>query len=301
MTLQSVNLSDESISMPYAVLSQVASPPLTTVFHYTDRDGLVNILASERLWATNLWYLNDSEEMRWGFRRIDQALDAFVTTGVPGAQRVDRVRKVLPSIPVVPVYVASFSEDGDALSQWRAYAARGGYSLGLSPPALFAIATAFPGTTVRKVYYETVEHDHYAGALVTELKTVVSAIDEADWSDANVFRIASRYMIAATLLSTQLKHPSFREEHEWRLIVSPPVGAPIRYRNTRSAIAPYVELPLDPHGAVLYDVDLVVGPTAHESLAKHSAQGLIDSKAKKPAIRSWDVRSRNSSIPNRDW
>jgi hypothetical protein len=45
-------------------MSSVPGPPLPSgfLYHYTDVHGSKGIIDSQALWATNIYYLNDSQE-----------------------------------------------------------------------------------------------------------------------------------------------------------------------------------------------------------------------------------------------
>lgn len=39
-------------------------PDNEILYHYTDQNGLCGIIVSKKVWATNIYYLNDSEEFK---------------------------------------------------------------------------------------------------------------------------------------------------------------------------------------------------------------------------------------------
>ncbi|MGK0250111.1 MAG: hypothetical protein ACI910_002879 [Oleispira sp.] len=96
------------------------------LYHYTNFQGLLGILSGKSIWASHFEYLNDSSEYRQaiGFAKTyfgniymeDDYLAAFGWT----------VRDALENMKKHDVYVASFSEKKDLLSQWRGYCPQGG-------------------------------------------------------------------------------------------------------------------------------------------------------------------------------
>lgn len=108
-----------------------------TLYHYTTTEGLLGILESEELWATNILFLNDTSEL------VD-AIKLFTAELENNPLKLDKETGwlhtlILPNLEAAPVdhFAVSFCEDGDLLSQWRAYSAQGsGYSLGFKPTAL---------------------------------------------------------------------------------------------------------------------------------------------------------------------
>ena len=72
-----------------------------------------------------------------------------------------------------------------------------------------------------------------------------------------------------------LKHPSFREEKEWR-IVSPVIaneaGAPILFREGHAMLVPYIEFNLSVDGRPPVLDHLYLGPTANINISMHSME-----------------------------
>lgn len=88
------------------------------VFHYTDRIGFAGILNSGEFWATDISYLNDSQELEHGRSLKAQFLAAAVESRRTRARRrIAQVQEILKELNHVPIYICCFSEDGDRLSQ----------------------------------------------------------------------------------------------------------------------------------------------------------------------------------------
>ena len=132
------------------------------LYHYTDQRGLIGILGDKKIWATNIRYLNDTQEGRIIFSLLFDELSSrsnagplFEALGInkdedsPHDEVVDeailsRGLAVSTWVTSQSVFVTSFSARGDSLSQWRAYSGRsGGYSLGFEKDYLVAVGTNF--------------------------------------------------------------------------------------------------------------------------------------------------------------
>ena|SRR5882672_11981800 len=105
-----------------------------TIYHCTDDRGLAGILATGKLWLTDIFNLNDPSELRHGFGK---AIEAWQGKGCAEAERVATVLRRVSSDPdfreLGHHFTCSFSSDGDELGQWRAYADNGqGYALGFN-------------------------------------------------------------------------------------------------------------------------------------------------------------------------
>ena len=113
-------------------------------YHYTDATGLIGILTSHRLWATDTRFLNDPSEGRFLPEKL-LALMAGKVGGLSARERdvIDAIRRNLASPrDTSSTFSVSFCADGDLLSQWRGYGSFGtGYAIGLDlhdgpPPQL---------------------------------------------------------------------------------------------------------------------------------------------------------------------
>lgn len=122
--------------------------PPETLYHYSAPAGLAGIVQSKGIWATDFRFTNDSEELTTGEKTILQGVGDAATSAPNDDARVllNRLRRSLEekaptSEESLRFFVASFTENGNQLSQWRAYGADGaGYSLGFRRSALKEIA-----------------------------------------------------------------------------------------------------------------------------------------------------------------
>ena len=97
--------------------------PPSVLYHYTTQEGLLGIVSSKEIWATHTQYLNDTREFHHALEILQQE-----TTDQPVLR--DEWYQIISGANVC---VCSFSEDGDSLSQWRAYGGRAsGFAIGFS-------------------------------------------------------------------------------------------------------------------------------------------------------------------------
>lgn len=111
-------------------------PPV--LWHYTSLSGFMGIVNSRTIYATDLRYLNDKEELLHA-RTLMKEIWKELTQGtkdVPFRGLLDTLLEVLfggdGTSSSLHVFVASFSTARDQLSQWRAYSGQAsGVCLGL--------------------------------------------------------------------------------------------------------------------------------------------------------------------------
>ena len=147
------------------------------------------------------------------------------------------------------VYVTCFCENGDLLSQWRAYAGRddaGGYALGLgTDPPMQGWPQNSPTShevALRRVLYDPVEQEAACHDLIDAL---VPILDE-DPEDAERQRSFARNLVNGVVeFASWCKDPAFEEEQEWRIVYvrnNDSSKLEIRHRLARGLLVPYVEL-----------------------------------------------------------
>jgi len=133
------------------------------LYHYTTGGGLIGIFESNKIWASNVLYMNDRSEIFLGLElaltilgaKKEQASQPETREFLSGMEAI-----LSPTKWLFDFYVACFCAKDDLLSQWRGYAGMGnGYSLAVFPEELEhgsgnGIA---PNIGLRKVIYDEQE------------------------------------------------------------------------------------------------------------------------------------------------
>jgi hypothetical protein len=235
-------------------MSEQAASTVTRLFHYTDAAGLLGILRTSRIWASDFRFLNDSLEAVYARELFTNVLHQLENPALEPShpahngwqgfgQVFDEYRSLLVQelgSPKIPVYVACFCESGDLLGQWRAYGSDHGYAIELDMALLReSVADAlrrYSSATVAKVRYGS-------QAARNVLQTVVDGVN----SDTNLGHPGAHAHLMAVRLTrmlAEIKHPGFSEENEWRFVIASEGEDPdsVQFRATRMAIVPYVEV-----------------------------------------------------------
>lgn len=282
------------------------------LFHYTNATGLAGILKDKQIWATHCRHLNDYAELSIGESTIDLAaadiIDAKSTTE---GQRsiIERFRKSHQSASttrIADVFVASFSKNGNDLSQWRAYGSDGGgYSVGISrfhlPSGGITRTDANMALWLCKCQYDVDAFREEARDLLRRLAQGCERYINAYARDAaRLQNILEKFLVVmlrhAGTLVPRLKHPAFEKEQEWRLIAVPMPGhedAVTQYRPSPFGVVPYLPVDLCEAGEPLAVAEVFVGPTLDPIAGVEAARGLL----RKAGYSDGLVRS--SGIPYR--
>jgi Protein of unknown function (DUF2971) len=252
--------------------------PEKNLHHYTNAKGLLGILDSGKIWASSAYHLNDSGEFRYALGLITDRLSERLS-GEHGLNN-ERYGALLDQFKLLPdsvqPYVASFSEEGDLLSQWLAYPrAQNGFAVGFAP-AQFDFAKR-EGFRLVPCVYDRNEQNELVEAIIKVLLDVVADSDAA-LDQVTKDALASKALIAAAAL----KHPGFEREVEWRLVKTLAVGFGVSkgvlFREGRSGVVPYLCAPLVTEGEQMKPKVICIGPNDDVSAAKVAVATLLDAR-----------------------
>jgi hypothetical protein len=143
--------------------------PPEFVYHYTNAPGLLGIITSSALWASDVEFLNDAEELTYARTDVldrlrivaDETASAIDKSNGAEQMRVEMIRNVVAELEKTAetsrsaayhAYVTCFCESDDLLSQWRGYGGSGGYAIGFRT-ASFPTDVSDVGPHFTKVSY----------------------------------------------------------------------------------------------------------------------------------------------------
>jgi hypothetical protein len=109
------------------VNGHVSKPIPETLWHYTSFSGFHGIVTSKAIWATEYRFLNDREEFLHAKVLADRLVDEepeFIGNRFPARDTLRKSAGIAFNTghmhgERLRVMVASFTEEGDQLSQWR--------------------------------------------------------------------------------------------------------------------------------------------------------------------------------------
>jgi len=230
------------------------------LYHYTTTQGLIGILDSDCLWATEVRFLNDVSEASYGREVVLEALRA----AIKAEQDKGRLRNLRTALSYftprlgwdMSSIVVCFSEQPDQLSQWRAYGRGGGFAIGFDRSALeqertFADAPAF--------YLVPVMYERSA-----QLRAAAGSIRQyLDHPKMAKLESGEGVAVALFLQVAVFKNVAFEEEREWRAVTHVGVNpCPLKFRPSPWGPTPYGTFPLrTAHDATSPVREVRVGPS----------------------------------------
>lgn len=276
-------------------MNAAPSKPPDLLYHYTDAAGLIGIVTTGELWATDVLYLNDASEFVYIFQLIGEQLEQVMKNDHPYfsgevAGMIDFASKSALDLlrDDMSVFIACFCEKKDLLSQWRGYArGTGGFAVGFKRIETERLA---PEGLSSRLEFEPVNYD--ASAQRVEIREqLLDAMERNRPSGKGAEALFDAYRsflggYFGTIGSKAhlYKHPGFAEEKEWRITVrlrrADLVGTGVpRFRDGSLGPVPFV--PVGVHSTTspprLPIREIVVGPTQNPSLAERSVRLLLGS------------------------
>jgi Protein of unknown function (DUF2971) len=250
--------------------------PRGRIFHYTSQAGLIGIVTNKCMWATSIHHLNDATEFDYA-RALMRDIITEKSLTEPNPKLVKLLVTDLDGMARVNIFVACFSEKSDLLSQWRAYCPNAnGYSVGFSYSQLQKQMKA-QGFFLVQCLYDPSEQKTLLRELVDEAFSAASGATSRQLDE-----IANDCIRKFLAVGPALKHPSFTEEAEWRLVSEWPksiADSQIRVREGKSMLIPYFQFNLANEKGNLPEPQIVIGPTPHLELATLSTHFLMSSFA----------------------
>ncbi|MBI5094752.1 MAG: DUF2971 domain-containing protein [Candidatus Hydrogenedentes bacterium] len=207
------------------------------LYHYTNAAGLIGILTRRCIWATNLSYVNDPQELTHGHHYCVEVLKSLSTSPAfvmpyvfeTAIQQLDTGRKAIQD-----QMAACLSTESDLLSQWRAYSDSGkGFSIGFDAERILQILVhrrlksgmdTIPIFTPLRLIYE----DDKKFSLLTRIAECVNRHRETLQAGRptaapaiEVETVLGHYLaLGYWFASMSFKKNGFQEEAEVRLVVS---------------------------------------------------------------------------------
>ena len=257
------------------------------LWHYTTGEALIDIVRSGTLFATQVSCLNDSTEINYS---EDLLVEAFrqVREQQPHDESTSKLLEILASRPASLVsitapswwFVTCFTDNGDDLSQWRAYAGgENGYAIGFHVGGLLR-----PQSAVIRVNYDYLLHADVAESVAIETLSRFKAAADADRTlSAETWLEAHGRNWSATIgdLAPLVKHPGFAGERECRIVhkLTDQDLNDIVVRQKRSLMARHLPLTFPQTAAGLVSMlpiaNVRVGPSRHADVSRVSVGALL--------------------------
>lgn len=301
---------------PYRATVLDSREPDTLLYHYTTTDGLLAIVRSKTIWATDLGYLNDSMELEHGLRQfLEMAQDLLSPVSVPSSATLSRLAGFEASTDLEELFrsrilvglrqqnvlgVTCFCENGDLLSQWRGYGISG-YSVGFEPGTLRECVAEAALPLAPVVYGDAGVADSSASEVILdflELYLPSLADLQNDPDDFEPTPEQVRAAVAFLFLASQVKDEAFAGEREWRIAdIAEVTDSLVGFRVGNLGVTPYINLHIrEQESELLLPIrEVVLSPGPEQEVRVQAVKSLLLNHGYSLS----DVAVRPSKIPYR--
>ena len=260
------------------------------LWHYTNLNGMMGILGTQTLRASDISLLNDGEEYRLGINFIKSYLSSkFLHDYFPKQEDDEKCKKYVAEIIwqldrflyprdfAYGKYVVSLSGAADQLSQWRGYG-NNGYAIGFKYNELKRDVENVPELNNRamgdafelsKVYYVESSSDLKNVKKFNELFDNIACMMREE-KDADIFTHNQYLYHYLPLYSPYIKHKGFEEEDEYRILVGSN-RPPAAYSPTKFGPRAYVDVKFSRES--IYKV--VIAPGDNKDVRLFAAQRFL--------------------------
>ena len=284
-----------AINMIQEITSKLYSDiPKERLYHYTTFSGLLGIVRSSTLWASDIRYMNDSAELK---HTLDLIRIEITKRVVAGHTKPDLLNQFLDWVTHRitnghMLFASSFRANGNLLSQWRGYSRIGkGVSLGFNPGFILECAKK-QSFQIGKCIYNRKSQRRLIAQVIDSVEALADGTDEdpgihSKESRARAYQCIFQKIESDLLrIAAILKHPSFKEEEEWR-IVSPVITdylkEPVLFREGTSMLVPYIEFNLATRSnPTIFLEHLFLGPTPNITISMNSLAMLLAKQGIRP-------------------
>lgn len=243
-----MNISTE-VLRKFAIFHPVALEKYQQMFakdgrfvHYCSAEAAFHIIKSKRMRLRNAVVMNDFMEIEHG-----SACLAHAWHSETGKRLIGLIDGLFPDVSkeiakLIDGWVPSFrsdtfitclSEHDDdedelgRLSMWRAYGGTSGVAVVLNPGVFLAQSDALPAFTAAGAYLSKADFERGLGRVTDNVAANLEFLKEEGRQELvdslfHAFRLA--------MLCT--KHPSFREEREWRIVYAPHINRSERIKES---------------------------------------------------------------------
>lgn len=247
---------------------------MSKVGHYTSQSGILGIIGTQLIRASNIKFLNDEQEFLHALELIKEIIPTSnIKSDSPEfdvyseyIKAIEKKLKSLDQYTTESIYTFSLSKELDLLSQWRGYCPQNnGYCLVMNVNKIFTdIKNQYKNSHLVECVYDKKEKDKALKKLLNDYWYKYRKNESAN----EKLTVINELSEEIALLASHFKHPSFSEEKEWRIVVILESAADkeIKFREGFSSLIPFIELKIDRDNISL----VKIGPTSSKSLASRA-------------------------------
>lgn len=279
------------------------------LFYYTSTDTMQYVLTGENIYATNISYMNDSEEYINGLEELHrlfqqtELIDKWKLTNNIHDDEFDEICSIFTEENLKACkqekeyYSISFCKRNDLLSQWAIYARESGVSIKMrfdEKNYKFYTNTIYDSQKAewvlipKKVYYFTYESMKNQNMEKEYEDTAYKILNQmyGNDNDDSCKDTFDRKRSQWRYISAFVKRYDFYQEEEYRLVFEPNVPAyppEIKYRTDKKVLKPYLDIKCE-KGWPIWEI--MIGPGFNQQVVFESVEHFLNHAQTKVGIHS---------------
>ena len=263
----------------------------TILWHYTDGAGLLGILQSGHINATQVSALNDSKETKYATDLYRKAIDKVLAERQSETDTVSFLRTVLEIVKDEPegsgqgaskFFVACFSAAKDDQPQWTSYArGHGQYAIGFHPNGLYRE----PNSSLGRVIYDKDKLNQAVSKIVeATIRFYKEGLNAERASNPGLW--AREFFTAwdewIYKIAPLAKDSKWQSESEYRIVHELKLAdfSKVRFSQKQTMLSRYIALDfpcwVKERVSRLPIASFMIGPKGHPSITAVSVRLLLD-------------------------
>lgn len=249
------------------------------IYHHTTTEGLIGIVSTGNIWATDIEFLNDHAEFKAGLEELKRTCAQCSDDAPPELQPAYQVIEELIKENLIRrrLYISSFTKSRDDLRQWMSYGRpNASYCIAFDREALaHGCGSASNGHSEQ--VYRLIDVDYSQAALKEHLRpdmlrSRIMKMSKDPSSDGAIFMPLFNDLMFGTC---SIKNSAFKDEKETRLIFSTrqvdQTSEATMFRSAGGMVIPYIPVNI-PTAAIK---EIIIGPTVDQVLAERGVELLL--------------------------
>lgn len=253
--------------------NEIINQPPEILWHYTSLEAAIQILNTQTMRATHYAFLNDRDEIKKGWEILEQEVNLMLESNSDSIDDMEKCRitgELIKSIEGkdFDLFIISFSEVEDSLSQWMGYTPDGGCAIGFrSNQIVFCFSKPRSDTSILVPEGLSVYPCIYDREIFKEMAREMIQPFAEKWGIPNRKKAFSDNVGLPKF--AQLKNQEFHIEKEHRLLFRNREYREIQFNGTK----PYVKIEMRNLSDLISEIQ--ISPHCDQAYAEQCLKYLI--------------------------
>lgn len=266
---------------------------MKTLYHYTSSSGLLGIIESRELRATDIYFLNDFREFTHGMDQVRGLLDKAVANYQKRVGQMnknvktiyDLLQRIYPMNANYNHYITSFTDQRDNLRQWMSYG-KSNASYCIAFKAGFYDSIKVPEgmiSVMDKVNYDPFDHKQRTNLDEKIIEDFRLAIENK--TDSPIRKIVTKQLRTLYAFNCTFKTSEFRDESETRFIFqlnsqastdhdTPNYSNLVKFTERAGILIPHINIPFE----LKWIEEIIIGPNIQKEFAETGLKSLLSAR-----------------------